>query len=198
MTDTDGELIAKLADVLAHQKYSPVVVGNYCCYARTFLDYLARRNMAVATARPPQVEQYLRHAIQCFRKRHGRPPGAHWHSIPRAGIHALLRLAQGQWPPEPEVIGPEAMLRRAICSEYEVWLRDERGLAPASIDALMWEARNFLAWQLDRGGASSLSELSVRDIDLYMETRTPGLRRRSLKDVAERLRSLLRSHRRSP
>jgi site-specific recombinase XerD len=34
--------------------------------------------------------------------------------------------------------------------------------------------------------------LSSRDIDAYFETREPGLRRRSLKDVAERLRSFLR------
>ena len=162
MTDTDCELIAKLGKVLAHQKYSPVVVGNYCCYARAFLDYLVRRDMPVTTVTPPQVEQYLRHAIWSFRKRHGRPPGPHWHSIPRSGIHALLRLAQGQWPPALEVIGPDATLRQAICLAYETWLRDERGLATASIDALMWEARHFLAWQLDRGGAASLIELSVR------------------------------------
>jgi site-specific recombinase XerD len=56
----------------------------------------------------------------------------------------------------------------------------------------MWEARHFLACQLDRGGAESLKDLSVRDIDLYMDMRAPGLRRKSLKDVAERLRSLLR------
>jgi integrase/recombinase XerD len=192
MTITDDELIARLAEVLTHQKYSPVVVGNYCCYGRGFLDYLARRDMDVVTVTPPHVEQYLRHAIRCFRKRHGRPPGPYWHSIPRAGIHALLRLSQGQWPPEQEVVGLEATLRHAICCEYETWLHDERGLATASIDALMWEARHFLAWQLDRGGAASIGELSVRDIDLYMNTRAPGLRRKSLKDVAERVRSLLR------
>ena len=192
MTNADGELIAKLGEVLTHQKYSPVVVGNYCCYARAFLDYLARRDMSVATVTPPQVELYLRQAIRSFRKRHGRPPGPHWHSIPRSGIHALLRLAQGQWPPEPEVIGTDATLWHTICCEYETWLRDERGQATASIAALLWEARHFLSWQLDRGRAASLGELSVRDIDLYMETRTPGLRRKSLKDVAERLRSLLR------
>ena len=167
-------LIAKLAEVLTHQKYSPVVVGNYCCYARAFLEYLAQRDMPVTTVTPQQVEQYLRYAIRSFRKCHGRPPGPHWHSIPRSGIHALLRLAQGQWPPALKVIGPDATLRQAICHAYETWLRDERGLATASIDALMWEARHFLAWQLDRGGAASLIELSVRDIDLYMDTRTPG------------------------
>lgn len=192
MTDTDCELIVKLAEALAHQKYSPVVVGNYCCYARAFLDYLAARDMQVTKVTPSQIEQYLRHAILSFRNRHGRPPGPHWHSIPRSGIHALLRLAQGQWPPALEVVGPDAVLRHAICHAYERWLRDERGLATASIDALMWEARHFLTWQLDRGGVASLKGLSVRDIDLYMETRTPGLRRKSLKDVAERLRSLVR------
>ena len=88
------------------------------------------------------------------------------------------------------MIGPDATLRHTICHAYETWLRDERGLATASIDALMWEARHFLAWQLDRGGTASLIELSIRDIDLYMDARTPGLRRKSLKDVAERLRSL--------
>lgn len=192
MMNTDDELIARLAEVLRHQKYSAVVVTNYCCYGRGFLDYLARRNIDVAAVTAPQVEQYLRHAIRCFRKRHGRPPGPHWHLIPRAGIHALLRLSQGRWPPEKKLVGREATLRHAICRGYETWLRDERGLATASIDALMWEARHFLAWQVDRGDAASVRKLSVHDIDLYMDMRTPGLRRKSSKDVAERLRSLLR------
>ena len=56
MTDTDCELIVKLAEALAHQKYSPVVVGNYCCYARAFLDYLARRDMPVTKVTPSQIE----------------------------------------------------------------------------------------------------------------------------------------------
>ena len=147
---------------------------------------------SITTVTPPQVAQYLRHATVTFRKRRGRPPAPHWHSIPRSGIHALLRLARGQWPPEPDVVGPEATLRHEICLKYEMWLRDERGLAVASIVALMAEARHFLAWQLDRGGAASLRKLGVREIDLYMDARTPGLRRKSLKDYAERLRSLLR------
>jgi integrase len=82
--------------------------------------------------------------------------------------------------------------RHAICCEYEAWLREERGLASASIAALMWEARNFLRWQFDRGGAASLETLSIVDVDLYMDMRAPGLRRKSLADVAERLRSVVR------
>ena len=54
----------------------------------------------------------------------------------------------------------------------------------------MWEARHFLSWHITR--TDSVFDLSVRDVDAYFEERAPGLRRKSLKDVAERLRSLLR------
>ncbi|SDO44883.1 Site-specific recombinase XerD [Filomicrobium insigne] len=192
MSNTDRDLIAELANVLTAQSYSQVVVRNYCAYARDFLAYLAQHEIPITTVKPPQVAQYLRYATIAFRKRRGRSPAPHWHSIPRSGIHALLRLAKGQWPPEPEVVGPEAALRHEICFKYETWLREERGLAAASIVALLAEARYFLVWQLDRGGAQSLNVLSVRDIDLYMGARSPGQRRVSLKDYAERLRSLLR------
>ncbi|WBT38029.1 site-specific integrase [Hyphomicrobium sp. DMF-1] len=192
MSNTKRDLIAELTDVLSAQSYSPVVVRNYCAYARDFLAYLAQHAMPIATVTPAQVAQYLRHARVEFRKRRGRQPALDWHSIPRSGIHALLRLARGQWPPEPDIVGPEATLRHEICLKYETWLRDERGLASASIVALMAEARHFLVWQLERGGAQSLKGLSVQDIDLYMDARAPGQRRVSLKDYAERLRSLVR------
>ncbi len=192
MPNTDRDFIAELSNVLTAQGYNLVVVRNYCAYARDFLAYLAQHEVPITTVKPLQVAQYLRYVTVAFRNRRGHPPARHWHSIPRSGIHALLRLAQGQWPPEPEVVGPEAALRHEICIKYETWLREERGLAAASIVALLAEARHFLIWQLDRAGAQSLKVLSVRDIDLYMDARAPGQRRVSLKDYAERLRSLLR------
>jgi integrase/recombinase XerD len=192
MPNTDCELIAELKAALITQRYSPVVTGNYCAYARGFLDYFARRSIPIAEVTEAQVTHYLHHAIAMFRKRHGRSPGPYWHSIPRSGIHALLRLAQGQWPPAPKATCAADTLRFAICDEYETWLREERGLAEPSIYALMWEGRNFLAWQLDRCGVDSLMEMSVGDIDRYMDMRSPHQTRKSVKDVAERLRSLLR------
>ena len=106
MSNTDREIIAELRVTLTRQRYSPVVVGNYCAYAGWFLDYLARRNIPVADVSEAQVTHCLRHAIALFRKRHGRPPGPSWHSIPRSGIHALLRFAQGKWPPARKLHAP--------------------------------------------------------------------------------------------
>jgi integrase/recombinase XerD len=192
MSNTDYALIAELRVVLTRQRYSPVVAGNYCTYAREFVDYLARRGIEITDVTEAQVARYLRHAIALFRKRHGRPAGPRWNSIPRSGIHALLRLAQGQWPPTPRVTCVVDAVRFTICDEYKSWLGEARGLARPSIVALLREARHFLTWQLGRCGAESLMELNVGDIDRYMDLRTPKLPRKSLKDVAECLRSLLR------
>lgn len=191
MSNTNDQFIAELKKVLTNQTYSPVVIENYCTYAGWFLEYLARRDISIAEVTEAEVDKYLRHAMAIFRKRHDRLPGARWHAIPRSGIHALLRLSQGQWPPARKATCAAEVMSFAICDEYETWLREERGLAEPSIYALMWEGRNFLAWQLDRCALDGLMEMSVGDIDRYMDTRSPHQTRKSVKDVAERLRSLL-------
>lgn len=192
MLKLHDELITELSNSLTAQNYNPVVVANHRLYARAFLDYLAECDIQVETVTPQQVDQYFGYAVQDFEIQYGRPPSARWHMLPRTAIAKLLRLAQGNWPPDAEMIGPDDEHRHEICREYEAWLREERGLASASIAALMWEARNFLRWQFDRAGAASLETLSIVDIDLYMDMRAPGLRRKSLADVAERLRSVVR------
>jgi site-specific recombinase XerD len=56
----------------------------------------------------------------------------------------------------------------------------------------MWEGRYFCTWYIKRSGIGSFTKLNTRDVDDYMDMRAPGLTRRSLKDVAERVRSLLK------
>jgi site-specific recombinase XerD len=192
MLKLHDDLIAALTNCLTLQDFNPVVIANHRLYARAFLDYLAECKIEVEAVTPAQVDLYLVYARQDFEAQHGRTPSARWHMLPRTSIDKVLRLAQGTWPPKAAMVGPDARHRHMICDEYENWLRDERGLASASIAALMWEARSFLRWQFDRGGADSLHALGVVDIDLYMDLRALGLRRKSLADVAERLRSFMR------
>lgn len=185
-------LIDQLRALLTQQRYNPVVIHNYCRSAEHFLEYLAHRDIAVDAAKPDHVSSYLRFARRQFHRRHGYPPAPRWESIPRAGIHALLRLVQKPWPPEQPPASPAEALCRSVCNEYRELLQVQRGLAQASIRALMWEGRNFLSWYAARSSLDDLRKLNVRDVDIYFEMRAAGLRRRSLKDVAERLRSLMR------
>mgnify|MGYP005818133397 FL=1 len=186
-----GSLVAELKDALTRQRYNRVAVHNYCRNAGYFLAYLAARKIALEAVTPADVTNYLRFAVRQFRKRHGRAPARYWVGIPRSGIHALLKLALKRWPPEPAATDAGERLCREVCDQYQAWLREERGLAMASVDALLWEARNFCAWLIKHSSAS-FADLTVRDLDIYMDMRARGLRRKSLKDVAERLRSLLR------
>ncbi len=110
------------------------------------------------------LAQYLRLAIALFRKRHGRPPGPYWHSIPRSGIHALLRLAQGQWPPAPRVTCAADAVRFTICGEYETWFREERGPGRREHERDVWTSR------VSATGAASLSR------SLQPVTAKPGRR----------------------
>ena len=48
MPDNRHELIATLNSSLVSQRYSPVVVRNYCTYASGFLDGLEQRGIPVA------------------------------------------------------------------------------------------------------------------------------------------------------
>jgi integrase/recombinase XerD len=183
----------QLRALLTEQRFNPVVIDNYCRCAQHFLVHLARRDVAVDSATPDHVSSYFHYAVRRFRQRHGHPPAPRWESIPRAGIHVLLRLVQKRWPPEPPPASPAEALCRSVCNEYREWLHVQRGLAKASIRALMWEGRNFLSWYTARSAGDDLADLNVRDIDSYFEMRAAaGLRRRSLKDIAERLRSLMR------
>jgi integrase/recombinase XerD len=184
-------LLAELKDALARQRYNRVAVHNYCRNAGFFLAYLEARKIVLEAVTPADVTNYLRFAVRQFRKRHGRAPAHYWIGIPRSGIHALLKLTLKHWPPEPAAMNAGERLCREVCEQYQTWLREERGLATASVDALLWEARNFCTWLVERSNVS-FAELTVREIDIYMDTRARGLTRKSLKDVAERLRSLLK------
>ncbi|WP_456304820.1 hypothetical protein, partial [Acidocella aquatica] len=62
------ELITAFNSSLLSQRYSPVVAMNYCTYASGFLDYLGQRAILIADVIDVQVEQYLRHAIECLNR----------------------------------------------------------------------------------------------------------------------------------
>jgi len=185
-------LVSQLRELLTHQQYKPGTVYNRCLFAGHFLEYLSQRDIPVEQATPAHVSSYLRCAVRRFKQRRGRTPSQYWRTDPRAGVHALLRMVQKKWPPEAPPVSAGEAACRSICKEYDEYLRAERGLAEASISALIWEGGHFLDWYAGRTGAAHVGNLSIRDVDDYFESRARHLTRRSLKDVAERLRAFAR------
>jgi hypothetical protein len=128
MTYQTGTLISELKASLTEQRYHPVAIDNYCRNADYFLRHLSERGIALEAVTSEDVSSYLRLAVRRFRKRHGRAPARDWISIPRSGIHALLRRALKSFPPEPPIVDAGDRFRRNVLAHYEAWLREERGL----------------------------------------------------------------------
>ena len=84
-------LVSQFRESLTQQRYNRVVVHSYCRNADYFLSHLAARKIALEAVTPTEVSNYLRLAVRQFRRRHGRAPARYWVSIPRSGIHGLLK-----------------------------------------------------------------------------------------------------------
>jgi integrase/recombinase XerD len=163
--------------------------------ARRFLVHLHKRHIAPEATQPSDVDLYLQNQLKLFRQRHQRAPRSSmvdWRSSHAAGIHMLLRLVQGQWPPTPISSTPREVLHQQVCQEYDRWMCDLRGLAPITRSVRCAEASRFLIWLGERGGSQNLIDITGAEINAYAKFRATSLRRRSLKNHATEMRSFLR------
>jgi site-specific recombinase XerD len=115
-----------------------------------------------------------------------------WRSSHTAGIHQLLRVVRGRWPIAPAACRPSEAYCNALLGEFAQWLHQQRGLAVRSIGVLAAEAHRFLSWYVDSAGANDLDAMQLADIDAYVQSRCPALRRASRKNVAQQLRCFLK------
>ncbi len=188
--------IEQLGTHLRDQGYSSVVRRNYLPIARRFLTYLDDHNGAIETALPADLEGFLRKEWRVYRKRHGRAPpsSANWRRQRLAPPQLILRIAQGQWPPEPPAKAgtPREVFHRELLEGYDRWMDELRGLATATRVERVDRARELLAGLGERSEPSLLHELRVRDIDAYLSQRTVGLRRKSIRTITGDLRIFLR------
>ena len=169
-------------------------MGAYVTVASHFFEYLSRRKVPIQGVCTEHVSAFLGGELLRFSRRHGHPPASVgvWRSQHSSGIRLLLRWANGRLPVTAAPQRPFGAFSRALCDEYAQWLDEQRGLAAATIDGLVGEARRFLVWYGEGRTTDSLSTMVIADIDAYQQMRAASLRRVSLKSVAHQLRCLLR------
>lgn len=186
--------LSRLGEHLKQERYSQKVLQRWTEVARRFVIFLWKRHIAVEAAEPPNVSSYLQNELRLFRRRNRRAPSSiqGWRNSHTGGIHMLLRLVQGQWPPVSVPSTSFEAFHRQVCEEYARWLCDVRGLAPESRSAHGAEACRFLGWLGERGNPQNLLSISVPDIDVYMSLRAKSQRRISLNGSGSRLRGVLR------
>src|SRR5271167_1913330 len=86
---------------LKETKHTPRTQRRYFQVARHFLLFLDKRSVTLETAAPPDVSAFIHDELILYRRQQGRPPRnvVDWRCGLTPGIHYLLRLVQGVWPP---------------------------------------------------------------------------------------------------
>jgi len=183
--------IKRLEHYLQTERYSLSATEKRMAAARQFLIYLRKRQGGLEVVTPAHVQRYLEHKLRIYRKRHGRLPrdSSGWRWGYTGGIHMLLHLAQGKWPPVPEPSSPQEQIRWELCDAYAQWLSETRGLVPETIQNRRTEALRFLD---SLGDGAHLSHLTVANLDNYVKSRAPQLQRVSRQHLVTCLRSFLR------
>jgi site-specific recombinase XerD len=196
MTDQDSShrtWLSQLKDHLNKERYAAGTARRVVGVAGHFLAYLDMQHVDIRWARPADVEGYLQQALETYQIRNGHLPGyVDWQTSHTSDIRILLRLVQGQWPPDPVAVTPAEILQRDICKLYTEWMTSMRGLAGATVSGRCDEACRFLDWMGERATREALTALTVPELDAYMKHRAASLRRASLKTVANNIRCFLR------
>jgi site-specific recombinase XerD len=184
--------LSRLKDHLHEERYHPGNARQCIAAARNFLAFLEKQRTAIADAQPETVERYLKQAQRRYRRRHGHSPDYEgWRCSHTNGIHMLLRMVHGQWPPAPSAVTRFELYLRKLCEDFATSLAEMRGLAAETVAERRDEARRFLDW-LGQRVIQGVADVKVTDVDAYMKHRAGPLRRASIKGVATRLRSFLR------
>ena len=104
-------------------------------------------------------------------------------------------LYQPTYPPawsKPNESDASRRFQGEICDAYSRWMVDLRGLAESTVLCRCGEARHFLGWLAERANQEGLTGLTIADVDAYMKDRAGSLRRVTIKQVSNMLRTFLR------
>lgn len=195
VTDVPHDVwLSRFIDHLQKEKYQFQVVRRRVAIARRFLAYLSKRAICVEEAQALDLALYLQSERQRYHRRHHHRPAsvAAWQNSYTGGLHILLRLVQGQWPPLSWSSAAHDRFQTRLIQEYEAQMQDRRGLAAETRTDRCGEARRFLVWLGLRGTDTHLRQLGVAELDAYVKSRALSVRRVTLKGISVKLRDFLR------
>jgi site-specific recombinase XerD len=149
--------------------FSRFAIKQYSNNARSFLRHVEGRGVRLESVRLNDVKRYLSDQRRRYRRRNGHPPAddTAWRSRFTAGIHMLLRLAQGEWPPPTPLESRVKRLREELRAE---------GLQPDTVRQYLESARLFLGF-LERRGIEP-ERVAPEDIGAFISSRLKIYRKR--------------------
>ena len=154
---------------LIEQGYSRPAIKSYCGVAQDFLKHLESKPVTIQAVTPDHVDAYFRARLRAYRRRHHRSQRSsndwHWHLM--SPTQALLRLAQGQWPPASVVDSQLDGFRIAL---------NETGRTRGTVWNYIHIARRFLLYLNARSIA--VETVGQPDVSRFIDIELDGFRRK--------------------
>uniref|UniRef100_A0A832MKA1 Integrase n=1 Tax=Eiseniibacteriota bacterium TaxID=2212470 RepID=A0A832MKA1_UNCEI len=185
----------QLRVALVPMRYRPSSRERVESVARHFLDHLRAAGIPLERVRPADLDAYLRRDLRQCCRRYGHPPRRleAWRCKHTRPLQALLRMAQGCWPPPPPApTTPIARFGHELHEGFRRWMIETRGLSELTFIKDWGTAAYLLEWLDERASAKGLGRLTPTDLDAFIAWRTPHLRRATRAGVCQGLRSFLR------
>ena len=170
------------ADWVSARGYAPYTADRMILLAACFSQWLDQEAIGIADINLDHPARYLRHRTRRLR------PRQHDRTALRHFLDFLRR--EGVLSFEDAPTGPVTDAERCV-QAYELYLRQTRGLAPATRAYYVPFVRNFLRHRFDSGPVT-LSSLSADDVVRFVQNKAPDMSPKRAKLLATALRSFLR------
>lgn len=186
-----SEWLAQFNSYLTSERFASGTMKYYVPRVSEFLAFLQQQHIKLHSVRPTHVDRYLQLVLRRLRHRFGRPL-IDWRSGYIAPIGTFLKLALGQWPPNPKPATQAERFQQQVGQQYVRWMTDIRGLAAATVANRCAEMGRFFQWLGLRASSVGIAALTVADVDRYLKDRAVSWGRSSMSMVATSLRTFLR------
>jgi integrase/recombinase XerD len=173
--------LGMFADSLGAAGYSVKYLHHHVLLAACLSRWLGKRSVALQDITADHLRRYLKYRARCLR-----PRGSDHAAL----VHVLEFLRREGVVSEERRVAPEPYSVDHCVATYEVYLRERRALAAATIAYYVRFARDFLK---HRFGAKvvMLSCLSAADVVRFVQHQAPRLHRKCAKLMTTSLRSFL-------
>lgn len=173
--------LERFADAASRQGYTRSSIGRRIRLAAGFSRWLGQEGIDLRSISSDHPAQYLRYRARHVRLHHG-DAAALRHLIDFLRIEAVISV-------ETIPVGRETEVARCVLA-YEGYLREARGLAPATILGYVPFVRAFLEHRFGTGQVI-LSALRAGDVVGFVQRQAPGMNRKRAKLMTTALRSFL-------
>lgn len=173
--------IKRFAGSLSEEGYAPASIHRQVFIGTCFSRWLKHRGVALRSITPEHPPRYLR-----YRARRARPSQGD-----AAALSHLLTFLRGEGAIPAEKVAARRFTPVERCTEaYELYLRDVRGLAKATIVNYVPFVCLFLKDHFG-DGTVTLSNLCASDVTRFVQRQASHLQRKRAKLLTSALRSFL-------